>query len=266
MPKINHEYVISFARRMKECSGTNSDFTVLDYGCGAGQVVEMGLAQGLQISGVDVFYAGSMDREIVEKNGLMGKSVFPITDGRIPFPDQQFDLVVSNQVFEHVSDLNGAVAEIHRVLKSEGHMLALFPHAGVLWEAHMSLPLTHWFPRGSKMRLLWTFAWRCLGFGKHKAGKSRWAWTQHVLSWTDRFCFYRSREEIERSLGAFFDVTNLDRAYIEFRKSRSWRWRILAPFPKRLGSLNATIFSRLAGAVLLAAKASSGSHIGGPPR
>jgi SAM-dependent methyltransferase len=256
-PHVNHEYVISFVRQFKERSGHIPDFRVLDYGCGAGQVVEMGLEQGLHISGVETFYAGSYDKQIVCEKGLLAKSVFEIVDGRIPYPDAQFDFIIANQVFEHVPDLLRVLDEIHRVLKPGGHLLALFPHAGVIWEAHMSLPLTHWFPRASKMRFLWVFAWRCLGFGKFKYGKSRWAWTKHVLSWLDTFCFYRSCQEIRNNFERLFVMTHLESEYIRFRKLNSWCWRLLAPFPKSLNFVNAAIFRRMGGLVFLATKKST---------
>ncbi|HWT79084.1 MAG TPA: class I SAM-dependent methyltransferase [Candidatus Methylomirabilis sp.] len=262
MIKVNHEYVVYIARQLKERSGNLPDFKGLDYGCGAGEVVEMALALGVQMSGVDVFCAGSKDKEIVKEKGQLWENVFSMADGRIPYPDKHFDLVIANQVLEHVADLESVISEIARVLKPGGHLLALLPTKGNLWEAHMSLPLAHWFPKGSKARVSWVFAWRCLGFGDNKDGKSRWEWTKHVLSWLDTYCFYRSRQEIQSSLGAFFDVTSLEREYIKFRKRKSWRWRILAPFPKTLGAgVNATIFRMVAGSVFLARKKPSGYHI-----
>lgn len=257
MPHVNHEYVIWYIQGAR---WQYPSFRALDYGCGNGSVVEMGLAQGLDISGVDVFYVGSNDRQITNEKGLLGKYVFEIVDGKIPYPEVYFDFVISNQVFEHVPDLDAVLAEIHRVLKPDGHMLALLPHASQVWEVHMSLPLTHWFPKGSKVRFLWTFTWRCLGFGNHKGGKSRWAWTRHTLSWLDTFCFYRSRREIESAVRPLFDIINLEHEYVEFRKPKSWRWRFLAPFPKPLAFMNGIVFRTMAGLVFLAAKKSAENH------
>ncbi len=253
---VNHEYAVWFVRRFQERDGNGPDFRVLDYGCGAGEIVEMGLARGLPIAGVDVFYGGSNDLSTVCEKGLLGREILPSVAGRIPHPDASFDFVISNQVFEHVADLDPALAEIERVLKPDGHMLALFPHRGVLWEAHMSVPFTHWFRKGSKVRFLWAFGWRCLGFGCNKVGKSRWAWTRHTLSWMDTYCFYRSRREMGAALRPLFEVRELEGEYIQFRKSRSWRWRILAPFPAPLNFVNGAIFRALSGSVILARKKS----------
>lgn len=42
------------------------------------------------------------------------------TAERLPFNDDEFDLVASHEVFEHISDIRAAVCEIRRVLKPAG--------------------------------------------------------------------------------------------------------------------------------------------------
>ena len=43
---------------------------------------------------------------------------------KTPFPDQTFDVVICNHVMEHVSDDSVAMAEVHRILKPGGILLA----------------------------------------------------------------------------------------------------------------------------------------------
>lgn len=45
-----------------------------------------------------------------------------------PFADDEFDLVVSNHVVEHVPDVMGFVAELHRITKPGGRIRLLTPH------------------------------------------------------------------------------------------------------------------------------------------
>lgn len=47
----------------------------------------------------------------------------------LSFSDQTFDLVLCNELFEHVRDLDQAFSEIHRVLKAEGRLIATCPLA-----------------------------------------------------------------------------------------------------------------------------------------
>lgn len=45
-----------------------------------------------------------------------------------PFPDDEFDLVVSNHVIEHVPDVMAFVSELHRITKPGGRIKLLAPH------------------------------------------------------------------------------------------------------------------------------------------
>lgn len=46
---------------------------------------------------------------------------------RLPFPDDTFDRVICSEVFEHIRDDIGAMAELHRVLKPGGTLAATVP-------------------------------------------------------------------------------------------------------------------------------------------
>jgi SAM-dependent methyltransferase len=55
-------------------------------------------------------------------------------DGNIfPFPDESFDSVLTNQVFEHVFNPEVFISEIHRVLKPGGKLLLTVPF---MWDEH----------------------------------------------------------------------------------------------------------------------------------
>jgi hypothetical protein len=58
------------------------------------------------------------------------RELFPILHGDIcnsDFPDAAFDVIVSNDVMEHVPDIDAALRESARILKPGGHFLATFP-------------------------------------------------------------------------------------------------------------------------------------------
>jgi SAM-dependent methyltransferase len=67
----------------------------------------------------------------------------------IPFDSGQFDLIVSNQVFEHVEHLDAILSECARVLKPAGALLTNFPLATTVVEPHVGVPFVHWMPPGS---------------------------------------------------------------------------------------------------------------------
>ena len=46
---------------------------------------------------------------------------------RLPFPDHTFDRIICSEVFEHIPDDRGAMAELHRVLRPGGVLAATVP-------------------------------------------------------------------------------------------------------------------------------------------
>src|SRR5271166_5045633 len=56
----------------------------------------------------------------------------------------QFDMVISNQVFEYIPDPTRILPEIARVLKPGGQFLALFPFREIWYEGHLGLYFAHW--------------------------------------------------------------------------------------------------------------------------
>jgi SAM-dependent methyltransferase len=66
---------------------------------------------------------------------------------RIPFPGSTFEAVVSNQVLEHLPDLDEAAREFHRVLTPGGVCIHIMPNYGWPYEPHYRLPYP---PRISK--------------------------------------------------------------------------------------------------------------------
>ncbi len=56
---------------------------------------------------------------------------------RLPFPDGTFDRIICSEVFEHIPDDRGAMAELHRVLRPGGVLAATVPSWGpekVCWQ------------------------------------------------------------------------------------------------------------------------------------
>ena len=89
----------------------------------------------------------------------------------LPFETGSFDMVVTNQVLEHVEDLGGAFGELARVLRPDGTLIALFPSREVWREGHIGISFAHRLRR-TRMRHAYVLAMRSVGFGSFKADKS----------------------------------------------------------------------------------------------
>lgn len=57
----------------------------------------------------------------------------------LPFPDDEFDAIVTEDTFEHVEDLSTTLAECRRVLTSGGRLYAAFPGWYHPWGNHLAL-------------------------------------------------------------------------------------------------------------------------------
>jgi SAM-dependent methyltransferase len=170
------------------------DFAVLDFGCGGARIVKLLTESGIEAHGCDTFYEGG-DLSVTVPTEI-GNRVHRMTGDRIPFGDETFDLVISNQVMEHVADLDAVLAEIARVLKPGGLCLSLFPHREIWREGHCNIPFLHRFPKG-KLRVYYAAALHPLGY--FREGKSRMQWARDFADWIDRWCHYRSHREITKT-------------------------------------------------------------------
>lgn len=74
-----------------------------------------------------------------------------VDDVDLPFPDGHFDVVLSNHVIEHVGDSNAQrrhLAELRRVLKSEGVGYLAVPNRWQWVEPHYRVAGLSWLPEG----------------------------------------------------------------------------------------------------------------------
>lgn len=84
------------------------------------------------------------------------------------FPDNSFDIVLSNQVFEHVHDKPFFFSEAYRVLRDGGYAVHLAPLVHYIYEGHLHLP---WVHRIRSHDFLYSYIsfMSLLGFGKYRS-------------------------------------------------------------------------------------------------
>ena len=192
---------------------------VLDYGCGAGQIVRLMRARGIDAWGCDVFYEGGDYSNDIPSD--VRPYIRRMEGAAIPFAAAEFDVVTSNQVFEHVPDMDVALREIARVMKPGATVLCLFPDRGVWREGHCGIPFLHWFPKRSTARIYYAALLRALGMGYHKGSKTVLQWSSDFCTWLDEWTYYRPRGEIiERFSTLIGKTTSAEHEWLQARLGR----------------------------------------------
>ena len=237
---VNRRYFAHYVQRVAQPGAV-----VLDYGCGSGTVVEMLRAAGYDAHGVDIRWPGATTPDIeASELGRAGLLRYYEEGGRLPYDDDTFDVVVSDQVFEHVVPLEASVREIERVLRPGGVTYHHFPSRAVWREGHIGIPLTHRMPAG-RARLAYTTALRRAGLGKFKDERPAREWAIEKLEWIDRWTIYRPASEIHAIFGRNADLVNREIDYCRFRAGdrRGLRTVLSWPVSKRPAE---ALFRRLA--------------------
>jgi SAM-dependent methyltransferase len=103
--------------------------SVLDWGCGKGQITYLLRQKGFSVTSCDIL-SGQGDSTFGQETPILKKlavSVVPLDDAvRLPFPSQSFDCVVSFGVLEHVKSDAKSLVEIRMVLKPGGLLFVVF--------------------------------------------------------------------------------------------------------------------------------------------
>ena len=104
------------------------DKRVLDVGCGPG-VQFLAHVPANEVHGVDISAAALAE---AAQHGLITHQL-AVGEQPLPFADQYFDAIVCTDIFEHLFDPLDALAEVRRVLKDDGVLIASVPNHFMWW-------------------------------------------------------------------------------------------------------------------------------------
>jgi len=225
---------------------------ILDFGCGAGRSVQILRDAEYSAWGCDIkikaMKAAKGGKEIKTDSMVEAGQLRLIEDDpyRLPFDDDSFDFIFSEQVLEHVQNYREMTLELLRITKPGGGCLHFFPSRYQLMERHIKVPLAAVFSSYN-----WLLLWAMLGVRN---------WSQKELSaqetarWNYEFLRdrtnYLSKRQIRRHFSEHFErVIFAEKYFLE----QSSRGRKIVPLMRLFGFIPA-IYSALKTRVLFVAK------------
>ena len=132
---------------------------MLDLGCGVGEYVRAFARVGAHAMGCDV--AG---RRLVEARARGATGLVQAAGEALPYRDASFDVVVLNEVIEHVTNDRATMREVARILAPGGVVIIYAPNRLDPFETHGiylgkryvfgNIPLVNWLPRFLRDRLV----------------------------------------------------------------------------------------------------------------
>lgn len=107
----------------------------LEIGCGIGFQSAFLSCLSDKVTASDVDYGGmiqhsrglELTHKFIESTGIGNIDVINANAENLPFADEQFDFIYCSYSFQYVLNKNGALREIKRVLKKDGHFFCILP-------------------------------------------------------------------------------------------------------------------------------------------
>ncbi len=115
---------------IKEFGEEKTQGFILENGVGVGEYLKRLSPDAKLAVGLDVDFDRVRETKQKKLNSVLG------VGEELSFPDNTFDLVISNEVIEHVMDDGQAIKEILRVLKPEGRLILFCPNRWYPFETH----------------------------------------------------------------------------------------------------------------------------------
>jgi SAM-dependent methyltransferase len=193
------------------------DAFIVDVGCGNGQLVRylrsafpiLNPHVAVTVTGFDV-----SDRTPHGNDKLESGTPTVRIGEPWPYSDHSVDIIISNQVLEHVFDLNFFFAEVARCLKRGGASIHIFPLKQVLYEDHVGIPLAHKIRGESWIRLMAQSGFFNITKARAIGASNRSEFPRRAIEYLRLYTNYSGRRQLadvtaRHGLSMSFDYTSM---------------------------------------------------------
>lgn len=142
---------------IREAAGERVHGKVFEIGVGLGAYLSRLAQDAQQAVGLDVEHERTLETHQHVNQVICGVGEF------LPFPQNSFDLIFSNEVLEHVQDDRKSVQEMVRAVKPGGRIVIFCPNRGYPYETHGifwrgnyrfgNIPLVNYLPTSWRNKL-----------------------------------------------------------------------------------------------------------------
>jgi SAM-dependent methyltransferase len=186
-----------------ELKGSRKHSEVVDVGCGSGALMNY-LRQtlprllpesGMTVTGFDVSDFAP------HGNSNIGPGIRTVAVGEPwPYDDSSVDVVISNQVLEHVFDHRFFFSEVRRILKKDGVSVHLAPVRECLFDDHTKQPFAHKIRERRMAEKLIAFQSRLGFYNVENANalpkKPGQAFPEFAAAYLQKYCNYVTGKEL----------------------------------------------------------------------
>lgn len=239
MPDRDHlNYVLTILKTFY--GSIDNETKILDLGCGSGWLVNALNQQGYDAYGCDLKFKDGKHVEQLSKSGKI--KLIDENNYEIPFDNNNFDVVISFQVLEHVQDYNFFAKETRRVLSRNGKSIHVFPAAWRPLESHILVPF------GAVIQnIIWFYLFTFLGFCKKKQRGQPWIKVaKDNLEYMKEHTNYISRRKILFFFKQYFtNVTFSEADYFMCSQHAATKRLAKLPLKKIVGFLYSVFWRRV---------------------
>lgn len=133
----------------------NKDINILDWGCGRGKTVFLLRKMGFNAFGIEIDKNTMLNGySLFQSHNMVPNNILLLIDQLEKFNNNFFHIIFSEQVVEHLKNIEFFIEEHNRLLKKGGFGLHIYPGSKSFIEPHLRLPIVHWIPKNKLRKFL----------------------------------------------------------------------------------------------------------------